>query len=181
MGVQHTFGTAGATGGGWSAQPGTLQPAYEELIFNINWTYQTRSRQARKDSMRWRSKWSYGCKVGYGDVSGADGTSGAGYDMLLADYYNPPNIPDASQGLKFLKGMVVDTSDAPLSGVDLQAFVTSTDAYAGYNVQSRTDGSYDLATNYPGVNHYIVAYLSGSPDRGGTTLNTLTPTNIDGT
>ena len=48
-------------------------------------------------------------------------------------------------------------------------------------MQSRTDGSYDLPTNFPGVNHYVVAYIAGSPDRAGTTANTLVPTNIDGT
>ncbi len=85
-----------------------------------------------------------------------------------------------SQSLKFLKGMCVDTSDATLSGVTVQAFRTSDDAFAGYEVQSRTDGSYDLATNFPGVNHYVVAYLPGSPDRAGTTVNTLVPANIDG-
>lgn len=181
MGVQHRFGTAGATGGGWSAQPGTLQPSYSELGHNFRWQWQARGPTTKRDKVGWRSKWSFGCKVGYGDVSGADGSSGAGYDMALADYYNPPVMLDGGQSLKFIKGMCVDTSDAPLSGANLQAFRTSDNTYAGYVVQSREDGSYDLATNFPGVNHFVVAYLAGSPDRTTATLNTLQPTNIDGT
>ena len=100
----------------------------------------------------------------------------------MPDLFEPFSCDgEGTQTLKFIKGLCVDTSDAPLSGVDLHAFRTSDDAFAGYEVQSRTDGSYDLATNFPGVNHYVVAYLSGSPDRAGTTVNTLVPANIDGT
>lgn len=179
MGVRHTYGTAGATGGGWSAQPGTLQPSYEELLFSPNWTWQTRSLRSRRDSMAYFSKWSFGCKVGFGDVSGADGA--ADHDLTMQDWYNPPAIQDGCQGIKFIKGMVVDTSDAGLSGANVMGFRTSDNSYAGYTVQSRQDGSYDLPTNYPGVNHFVVAYLAGSPDRTTATLNTLTPTNIDGT
>jgi hypothetical protein len=57
--------------------------------------------------------------------------------------------------------------------------VTSTDVYTG-EAQSRADGSYAVPTQYPGVAHYMVAYIPGSPDRGGTTVNTLIPANLDG-
>lgn len=102
--------------------------------------------------------------------------------MAATDLYEPYSCDGpGNQSLKFIKGLCVDTSDVALSGVNVQAFRTSDDAFAGYEVQSRTDGSYDLATNFPGVNHYVVAYLTGSPDRAGTTVNTLVPANIDGT
>lgn len=102
--------------------------------------------------------------------------------MAGADLYEPYSCDGpGSQNLKFLKGLTKDASDNVLSGVIVQAFRTSDDAFAGYEVQSREDGSYDLATNFPGVNHYAVAYLAGSPDRAGTTVNTLVPTNVDGT
>jgi hypothetical protein len=105
-----------------------------------------------------------------------------GGDYAAAQGYEPFSCDgEGTQTLKFIKGQCVDASDVALSGVNVQGFRTSDDAFAGYEVQSRTDGSYDLPTNFPGVNHYVVAYLPGSPDRGGTTLNTLTPTNIDGT
>jgi hypothetical protein len=102
--------------------------------------------------------------------------------LAQADLYEPYSCDGpGQQSLKFIKGLCVDTNDAPLSGAVLQAFRTSDDAFGGYEVQSLTDGSYDLATNFPGVAHYVVAYLTGSPDRAGTTVNTLVPANIDGT
>ena len=62
----------------------------------------------------------------------------------------------------------------------MQGFVTATDAYVGQDV-SRDDGTYLLGTEtVAGVAHYLVAYKAGSPDIGGTTVNTLTSTNVDG-
>lgn len=181
MGVQLRFGTAGATGGGWSAQSGTIQPSVSELTQAPWWSWQARSPKTWRDRNRWVSLWPRGQFGACGaDVStpytvcGLDYSGAQGYEPFSCD-------GPGQQSLKFLKGRCVDTSDANLSGVVVQAFRTSDDAFAGYEVQSREDGSFDLATNFPGVNHYLVAYLSGSPDRGGTTLNTLTPANIDGT
>lgn len=180
MGVQHTFGTAGATGGGWSAQPGTLQPSYEERTNPRWWQWQCRGPKTWKCRNRWMNQWSFGCRVGYGDVGGADGASCR--DLSYPDLYEPFSCDgEGTQTLKFIKGRCVDASDAALSGVNVQAFRTSDDAFAGYEVQSREDGSYDLPTNFPGVAHYAVAYISGSPDRTGATANTLIPANIDGT
>jgi len=181
MGAQLTYGTAGATGGGFSSQTGTLQPALAENINEPRWQWQARSPKTWKDPNRWNSLWSYGCRIGYGAPSGSDGVS-TNRDMASPDLYEPYSCDrPGNQSLKFLKGLCVDVSDAPLSGVNVQAFRTSDDSFAGYEVQSREDGSYDLATNFPGVNHYVVAYLTGAPDRTGATVNTLVPANIDGT
>lgn len=184
MGAQLIYGTAGATGGGWSAQPGSLQPALSERSHEPRWQWQARAPKTWKDKNWWYSLWSYGCRMtGGSEVTGGDGGATVGSNNLSGkDLFEPYSCDgDGNQSLKFLKGLAVDTSDAPLSGVNLQAFRTSDDTFAGYEVQSREDGSYDLATNFPGVNHYIVAYLAGSPDRAGTTVNTLVPANIDGT
>lgn len=181
MGVNLKYGTVGATGGGWAGQPGTLQPAYEERRHEPRWNWQCRAPKTWKDRQRWRSLWSFGCRVGGGQTTGLD-CCYIGNSMSDGNGYEPYSCDgDGTQTLKFIKGLCVDTSDAPLSGVNVQAFRTSDDAFAGYEVQSREDGSYDLATNFPGVNHYVVAYLTGSPDRTGATVNTLVPANIDGT
>jgi len=180
MGVNLKYGTAGATGGGWSSQPGTLQPALVERGHEPRWQWQCRSPKTWKDRNRWYSLWSFGCRVSTGSPIGNDGAGW--HDLSMGDLFEPYSCDgDGTQTLKFLKGLCVDTNDAALSGVIVQAFRTSDDAFAGYEVQSSTDGSYDLATNFPGVNHYVVAYLTGSPDRAGTTVNTLVPANIDGT
>jgi len=182
MGAQLIFGTAGATGGGFSAQPGTLQPALVESIHGPRWSWQARSPKTWKDKIGWISKWSFGCRVGGCGVAGQDGAATVGGSLAGNDLFEPYSCDgEGTQTLKFIKGMCVDTTDAGLSGVNLHAFLSSDDTYAGYEVQSRTDGSYDLPTNFPGVNHYVVGYIAGSPDKGGTTLNTLVPTNIDGT
>ena len=179
MGVQHKYGTAGATGGGFSTQSGTLQPAYLENHHEPRWQWQCRSLKTWKDRNRWISLWSFGCRVGYGTPSGSDGASFR--DTSCPDLFEPFSCDgEGTQTLKFLKGTAVDASDVAIPGANLQAFRTSDDAFAGYEVQSREDGSFDLATNFPGVNHYVVAYIAGSPDRGGTTVNTLAPTGIDG-
>lgn len=176
MGVQHTFGTAGATGGGWSAQPGTLQPSFAESNHEPRWSWQSRSPKTRAGTDVWRSLWSFGAKVGGGadlDYSVIDNAR-LGFEPFSCD-------GPGCQTLKFLKGTCRDVSNNPLSGVILQGFRTSNDAPVGIEVQSRADGSYDLPTIYGAVPHYVVAYLPGSPDRAGTTVNTLTPTNVDGT
>lgn len=180
MGVQLRFGTAGATGGGFSAQPATLQPAFVESRHEPRWQWQCRAPKTWRDPNRWYSRWSFGCRIGIGEPVGSDGVTAR--DLSCADLFEPFSCDGpGQQSLKFIKGQCVDASDAPLSGVNVQAFRTTDDAFAGYGVQSREDGSYDLATNFPGVAHYIVAYLPGSPDRAGTTVNTLVPANIDGT
>ena len=181
MGANLKYGTAGATGGGWSAQPGSLQPTYSEQLAEPRWSWQARGPKTWKDQNRFTSLWSFGCRIGYGTPIGTDGV-GTNRDMSASDLYEPYSCDGGgSQTLKFIKGMCVDASDVALMGVNVRAFRTSDDTFAGYTVQSREDGSYDLATNFPGVNHYVVAYMAGSPDIGGTTLNTLQPTNIDGT
>jgi len=69
----------------------------------------------------------------------------------------------------------------PVAGAIVQAFVTATDAFAG-EVQGNTDGTYTLGVEQSKATpHYLVAYKVGSPDIAGTTVNTLLPTNVDGT
>lgn len=180
MGCQTRYGTI-AIGAYMAHQPGTHQIAFRDQYYPKWDRGGSRGPRTWKDRNRWYSLWSYGCRVGYGAPSGSDGVT-SNKDLSSIDLFEPFSCDgEGTQTLKFLKGLAVDTSDAPLSGVNLQAFRTSDDTFAGYEVQSRQDGSYDLATNFPGVNHYIVAYLTGSPDRAGTTVNTLVPANIDGT
>lgn len=176
MPAQTIYGSAGASGGGFAAWKG-LQPffAEERLDVRPDWSWQRRSAKTWKDRNRWDSCWSWGCRVSSGDLSySVQGLEvGNGYEPFSCD-------GEGNQSLKFLKGMVVDASDNPIPSATVQAFRTSDDAFAGYEANCRADGSYDLATNFPGVNHYVVGYDPGAPDRGGTTLNTLVPTNIDG-
>lgn len=180
MGVQHTFGTAGATGGGWSAQPGTLQPSLSELRHEPRWSWQARGPKTNKDRNNWISRWSFGCRVSGGDLEGYN--SGCG-DLSEADPFEPFSCDGAgTQSMNFIKGTCyLNDGTTPAANAIVQGFRTSDDAFVG-EVQANTDGTYTLGTqNGTGVAHYLIAYKPGSPDIAGTTVNTLTPTRVDGT
>jgi len=180
MGVQLRFGTAGATGGGFSAQPGTLQPALVERWAEPRWSWQARAPKTWRDKNLWYSLWSFGCRVSGGAPIGSDGASWG--DLSMKDLFEPYSCDgEGTQSKRFLRGTVQDSVGSPVAGALVQGFVTSTDAYVG-EVQSNLDGTYVLGTEtLPGVAHYLVAYKPGSPDIAGTTVNTLTSTNVDGT
>jgi len=80
---------------------------------------------------------------------------------------------------KFIIGRCLDSVSAPVAGAIVQGFETPTDAYIG-EVTAGADGNYELSVPSPAVQHYLVAYRAG-PDIAGTTVNTLTGTNRDGT
>lgn len=181
MGARITYGTAGATGGGWSSQPGTLQPAYEERTHIPRWNMQCRSPRTWQDKNRWYSLWSYGCRIGYGSPSGSDGVT-TNRDLSTPDLFEPYSCDgEGTQSKNFLRGLCKDSTDTIVAGATVQAFVTATDAYAGEGV-SLSDGTYYVGVEQSkGTPHYLVAYKAGSPDIAGTTVNTLLPTNVDGT
>lgn len=181
MGVQLRFGTAGATGGGWSIQPGSLQPAFGEFRHEPRWSMQARAPKTWKDVNSWRSRWSFGCSLGGGTDSpeyAAFGING----LTTPDIFEPFSCdgPGSPQN-RFIRGDCVDDSSNIVANAIIQAFRTSDDAFVGESV-SYLDGTYicPVAT-VPGVQHYLVAYKPGSPDIAGTTVNTLTSTLVDGT
>jgi len=180
MGVNLKYGTAGATGGGYAGQPGSLQAAFVESRHEPRWSWQQRSPKTWRDKNRWYSLWSFGCRVGAGSPIGSDGAGW--YDLSMRDLFEPYSCDgEGTQSCRFIKGITKNSSGTPISGVIVQAFRTSDDYYMGA-VESREDGSYDCPTCSPaGIQHYLVAYKAGSPDIAGTTVNTLTPTNVDGT
>lgn len=179
MGVQHWYGTAGATGGGWSAQPGTLQPSFVEARHEPRWQWQCRAPKTWKDKNRWFSLWTFGARVGGGAM---EEYAPIGHDMQSIDPFEPFSCGgEGTQTKRFIRGTCVDASDVAVANAIVQAFVTSTDEYKGQDV-SRDDGTYLVGVeSIAGVQHYLVAYKPGSPDTAGTTVNTLTTTNVDGT
>lgn len=181
MGAQLRFGTAGATGGGWSSQPGSLQPALAEFRHAPHWSWQARSPLTWRDRLKWISRWSFGCRTEGGNGSGQDGSAPVGRDLGAPDLFEPFSCDgEGSPAVKWIKGLCVDASGVAVANAVVQGFVTSSDQFTG-EVFSKNDGTYDVPTQNPGVNHYVVAYKAGSPDIAGTTVNTLVPANIDGT
>ncbi|MBM4442564.1 MAG: hypothetical protein FJ027_19270 [Candidatus Rokubacteria bacterium] len=181
MGARLTFGTAGATGGGFSAMPGALQPAYEEPHHHPRWSMQQRSPRTLRDRHAFFSRWSFGCRVGYGDVSGANGTAPVGRTITEKDTFEPYSIDlVGTQSTKFIRGVCVDSTGAVAASATLYAYRSSDSAYAGTAVANQNDGTFSVPTPFSGVNHFVVAYKAGSPDIAGTTVNTLVPANLDG-
>ena len=183
MGAQLRFGTAGATGGGFSAQPGSLQPALVERWAEPRWQWQARAPKTWKDKCWWNSLWSFGCRMtGGGEVVGADGAPPVTNALASKDLFEPYSCDgEGTQTTRFMKGITKDSTLAVVANAIVQGFVTSTDGYVG-EVTSGEDGTYSLPTNtVAGVQHYLVAYKAGSPDIAGTTVNTITNTNVDGT
>lgn len=88
---------------------------------------------------------------------------------------------EGTQSMNFLCGTCKDSGGTAVANAIVQAFVTATDEYKG-EVQGRLDGTYCLGVqSAKSTPHYLVAYKAGSPDIAGTTVNTLLPTNVDGT
>lgn len=180
MGVNLTYGTAGATGGGYASQPGSLQAAFVERLHEPRWQWQCRSPKTWRDRNCWYSLWSFGCRVGAGAPIGSDGAGW--YDLSMKDLFEPYSCDgEGTQSCNFLRGTCKDSGGTAVANAIVQAFVTATDAFAG-EVQGNTDGTYVLGVCQAKTTpHYLVAYKSGSPDIAGTTVNTLLPTNVDGT
>lgn len=177
MPAQLTYGTAGATGGGFAGYKG-LQPffAEERLDVRPDWSWQRRSAKTWRDPYGWDSLWSFGCRVGGGALEGYGViglSTGDGYEPFSCD-------GPGTQTTRFFLGVTRDSGGATLANAIVQGFITSTDTYVG-EVTSAEDGVYRLPTNtVAGVPHYLVAYKAGAPDVAGTTVNTLTSTLIDG-
>jgi hypothetical protein len=74
----------------------------------------------------------------------------------------------------FVTGQCVDNTGAILANAVVLGFRQSDNLFVG-RTTSDANGNYSLGSPYPGVSHFIVAYLAGSPDVAGTTVNNLIP------
>lgn len=112
--------------------------------------------------------------------SGNDGA--AMRDLACPDLFEPFSCDGEGASIsKFIRGYTKDSSAVAIANATVQAFRTSDDFYLGQDV-SRLDGSYTCPVDVvAGTACYLVAYKAGAPDIAGTTVNTITPTNVDGT
>lgn len=97
-----------------------------------------------------------------------------GFEQWRGDGFGTPSQ-------KFISGRCKDEADDGVSGAVVQGFLTATDTYVGETTADSL-GYYEFGTPFPApAQHYLVAYRAGSPDIAGTTVNTLTAANRDGT
>jgi len=73
---------------------------------------------------------------------------------------------------RLLSGITRDSTGAALGNVTVQVFETATDRYIT-EVISDANGVYVIPVGIGTGPYYLVAYIAGAPDRGGTTVNTL--------
>jgi hypothetical protein len=84
----------------------------------------------------------------------------------------PPSSKVAKGPFWSLSGTTIDAAGAALGGCTVHLFRTADDVEVDVQV-STAAGAYKFDGLAPGYTYYVVAFLSGSPDRAGTTLNTL--------
>lgn len=162
-------------------------PNYQTSLLDETWVI----RAGRRDfSHRRRGESAFGARGRFytlwpqsGMMSG-DRSSGYclfGMDCADTDWWSPPQRAGRGNGAtKFIMGQCLDESSVAVSGAIVQGFLTATDAFVA-EIACDASGLYELPTPNPGAAHYLVAYRAGAPDIAGTTVNTLTPTNRDGT
>ena len=163
------------------------QPDYQGSLLDLAWFLRAGRIQ---DSHRVRNECAFGARWKFvtlwppsmqmsGDRS--DGYAQIGQDAAAAGWWSPPQRANRGNGsTKFIMGRCKDVAGNGVSGATVQGFRTVNDQFVRETVAG-SDGSYELATEYPGEGHYLVAYRAGSPDIAGTTVNTLQGTNRDGT
>ncbi len=74
---------------------------------------------------------------------------------------------------KTITGTTKDSTGAALGNCVVQAFLTADDSFQG-QVTSDVAGGFTIYTAQTGA-HYLTCYKVGSPDVGGTSVNTITP------
>lgn len=79
-----------------------------------------------------------------------------------------PYFPQAN---KVISGVTRDAAGSPLAGCTVRLFNALTNANE-QTVVSDAGGNYAFTVD-PTQVYYVVGYIAGSPDRAGTTVNTL--------
>lgn len=122
-----------------------------------------------------RALWPSGSCLMQGD--GASGWSGDAATGFSGDWSPWVGVTKGSNSLKYVLGQAKDSGGTGVSGATIKLFRTSTDELVS-TVGSDAQGYYAAPTPYSGESHYSVATGTGI---AGVTVNTLIPTNMDGT
>ena len=93
----------------------------------------------------------------------------------LWDFDSFVNSPRSSVGQRLMSvsGTTRNAAGAVLGGCNVKLFQTGTDIELGTTVSDPILGTFTITSYVDGVTCYLVAYLPGSPDVAGTTVNTL--------
>jgi hypothetical protein len=154
--------------------PGTLWDEQANADSHAHkYDYHRRSIVSTFDPLRWL-EWPRN------SICGDDGAGNMRGPMMAQGWGEWQKGGRGNGSVKFIMGQCFDAGSLGVSGAIVQGFLTANDQIVG-ETTADSNGRYELGTPYPGAQHYLVAYRAGSPDICGTTVNTLTPTNRDGT
>lgn len=153
-------------------------------LWDPKWVYQRRGPSTDRRSI---SAWSHSdgrwpARSGFVSDPAAPASTVLSSDLSthIGGNFSPWHFGQGgTQSLKFIMGRCKDSDGNGVSGATVQGFVTATDTFER-ETTANSNGDYELGTQWAGVQHYLVAYRAGAPDIAGTTVNTLTPTNRDG-
>jgi hypothetical protein len=155
---------------------GTCVPTDDRSAMSTwQWSWKP-SRQAQaffEEGALWTSSTGLG-----GAISGGSGLfQDAGVEVSRWEHWLGYGWDDTGgQKQNVIVGQTLDQNGNALGFANVEAFLTSSNQPVG-SVQSDGQGYFRLPTPWgTSVTHYLVCYLSGSPDIAGTSVNTLTPT-----
>lgn len=166
----------------YAAFQATMHNEYETTLVRPAWAYQRRGITTDYNHLftQFGGQWpnrtgSYGTAATGEGLMGRDTGNG-----LWNGAFEPWQIGFGTASQKFIMGVCKDEAAATVSGAVVQIFRTTDDLYVG-ETTADSNGRYEAGTPHTGMQHYLVAYRAGSPDITGATVNTLIPTNRDGT
>lgn len=84
--------------------------------------------------------------------------------------------PQRSPVQLVISGTTRDSVGNALGGCAVHLFRTVGDVFIDLLTSDATTGAFSFTTPGPAQNYFVVSYLPGSPDRAGTSLNTLVGT-----
>lgn len=147
-----------------------------QIWYSQNYNYYRRGENSAIDPVRYFSLWPSSKMSGVDPSTQTSVTVVESWSNRFTD-----TVPvDGVNSQKFIIGQVKDSSGNPAASVTVKTFITSTDTVDGSAV-SQSDGWYQSPAANAGIAHYVIAYLPGGTPTAGTTVNTLIPTNADGT
>lgn len=174
--MSRIFGNTQNMINGFYSVSGVITDEDSQLWFGQYYNYYRRGENSVIDPNKYVSLWPASSMSG-GDVSTP--TSVMRSEVWSNRFTDMVPI-DGTDSQKYIIGQVKDASGNPAASATVKSFITSTDVIDGTAI-SQSDGWYQVPAATQTVAHYIVAYLPGGTPTAGTTVNTLTPTNADGT
>lgn len=142
--------------------------------------YYRRGLLTYQDPNRWTSLWPCASRFLNGDNSVP--LAYLGNDQFSTGPFESPSPGvGGNAAQKFIMGQCQDGGGTPLGGALVRAYVANTGELAG-ETTTNDQGNYEVGCkNSPTSMHFIAAYYEGGPDLAGCSVNTLIPTNRDGT